>query len=197
MVGRHHGRTALERVDEARMPSTSMSKPTSSHLAGKERDLPIDDSDGSLTKMPLYQFYFRALICFAAAGTLATNMSWPNVDPIATTVIILLLSYTYGSYIFTRRIPIERAKVVSERLAYGDAALVGVVLNLIDFSLLPSILFITMVQFNALLQGGVKKWGGDNLALLAGILAALLVHRPSWVFSDNLEISAASLIGIT
>ncbi|MGQ9426124.1 adenylate/guanylate cyclase domain-containing protein [Gilvimarinus sp. F26214L] len=137
------------------------------------------------------------MICFAAAGTLATDMEWPHINPIAAAVIVLLLGYTWGSYAVTRCIRSEKAEVIAERLTYGDAALVGVVLNLIDFSLLPSILFVTMVQFNALLQGGVRKWAGDNLALLCGVMASLLIHRPSWVFSDNLEISAASLIGIT
>lgn len=157
-----------------------------------------DNADAALVpKVSLYQFYFRALICFAAAGTLATNMDWPHVEPISTIVIVLLLSYTYGSYAISKRLKSENAAVIADRLTYGDAALVGVVLNLINFSLLPSILFVTMIQFNALLQGGIKKWAGDNLALLAGVVATLLVHSPSWVFTDNLEISAASLIGIT
>jgi adenylate cyclase len=147
--------------------------------------------------VPLYQFYFRALICFAASGTLATEMNWPNLDLLRIAVIVLLLGYAYGSYAITKKIKTEKAAATAERLTYGDAVLVGVVLNLINFSLLPSILFVTMIQFNALLQGGVKKWAGDNLALLAGIVAALLVHSPSWVFNDRLEISAASLIGIT
>lgn len=181
------------------MPSTFMRKqqPPHGNGAGKAREQAVEalEADSS-SRIFLYQFYFRALICFASAGTLATKMQWPAINPLFTSVIILLLVYTYGSYVFTRRIKSERARVIGERLSYGDAALVGVVLNLIDFSLLPSILFITMVQFNALLQGGLRKWAGDNLALLSGIAAALVVHRPSWVFSDSLEISAASLIGI-
>lgn len=181
------------------MPSTLMRKKAQpqSRRKGNRQTLPAEITDSDI--MPensLYQFYFRALICFASAGTLASKMSWPEIDPLYATVIVLLLVYTYGSYIYTRWIKTDRARVIARRLAYGDAALVGVVLNLIDFSLLPSILFITMVQFNALLQGGMKKWAGDNLALLTGVAAALVVHRPSWMFSDSLKISAASLIGI-
>lgn len=145
----------------------------------------------------LYQYYFRALICFAASGTLATNMSWPNIDVLTTIIIALLLSYTYFTYWFVKRLPQERRVVILDRLSYGDAALIGMVLNVIDFSLLPCILFVTMVQFNALLQGGVKKWAGDNLAMVGGVVASLLIHQPDWVFKDDLEISAASLIGIT
>lgn len=145
----------------------------------------------------LYQYYFRALICFAASGTLAAKMSWPNVSILLVIVIVLLLSYTYLTYLFAKRLPQEQRPIILDRLSYGDAALIGIVLNLIDFSLLPCILFITMVQFNALLQGGTKKWAGDNLALVGGVVFSFLIHQPDWVFSDNLEISAASLIGIT
>lgn len=183
-----------------------LSTPTSSPKLAREPRGPVHAKtrnkvrvakDADSAPVSLYQFYFRALICFAAAGTLATNMDWPNFEPISTAVIVLLLGYTYVSYAITKRIKSEKSAAFGNRLSYGDAALVGVVLNLIDFSLLPSILFVTMIQFNALLQGGVKKWAGDNLALLAGILASLLIHSPSWVFSDDLQISAASLIGIT
>ena len=170
---------------------------SSANTKSTTRPPPKDPSGKSkVPKVPLYQYYFRALICFAASGTLATDMSWPNVDIIKSIVIVLLLSYTYLTYFFITRISQDKALSIADKLSYGDAALLGVVLNLIDFSLMPSILFVTMVQFNALLQGGVKKWAGDNLALIAGIIGSFLIHSPSLVFSGNLEISAASLIGI-
>lgn len=154
-------------------------------------------SRNTVTGVPLYQYYFRALICFAASGTLATNMTWPKVDIAPAILIVILLSYTFVTYYIVKRVDREKSAMVAERLTYGDAALIGVVINLIGFSILPSILFITMIQFNALLQGGLKKWAGDNLALICGVIVSLLIHRPNWVFSGRLEISAASLIGIT
>ncbi len=147
--------------------------------------------------IPMYQYYFRSLICFAAIGTLATNLTWPDIDYVSVSVILLLLIYTISSYFATRRLKGPDGLKIIDRLTYADAALVGMVLNLIDFSLLPTILFITMIQFNALLQGGAKKWAGDNIALFAGAVLSFLVHSPKWVFTGRLEISAASLIGIT
>ncbi len=155
------------------------------------------NAKAAAARSSVYQYYFRALICFAASGTLATDITLPNVDLLRLGLIFILLSYTYLTYWVTNRLKGDRAKVFAERLSYGDAALIGVVLNLINFSLLPSILFITMVQFNGLLQGGIRKWAGDNLAMIIGAALSLLVHQPTWVFSDRLEISAASLIGIT
>lgn len=146
--------------------------------------------------VPLYQYYFRALICFASIGTLATNMSWPDIDLVSVAVMLLLLVYTITSYFTTHRLKGPKGILIIDRLTYVDAALVGMVLNLIDFSVLPTVLFVTMIQFNALMQGGVKKWAGDNAAMVGGAVTSFLFHSPQLVFSGRLEISAASLIGV-
>lgn len=145
----------------------------------------------------LYQFYFRTLICFAAAGTLATEMTLADLDFVKIGFIAFLLIYALTTLVIIKRTGVEKTSVVTTRLGYADAALMGMVLNMIDFNLLPSILFVTMVQFNALLHGGIRKWGGDNIALVIGAVASFLIHRPNLVFSGTLEISAASLIGIS
>lgn len=152
-----------------------------------------------LTDTPLQQYYFRALICFAAAGTLASYMEWSELsalNPLYLGTIVFLLLYTYFTYHFTHKLPPARLKKVSRWLSYADAALIGMVLSLTDFSLLPLALFLTMIQFNALLSGGVRRWAEDNAAFVAGIALSFTVHQPQWVFSSSIEISAASLIGI-
>jgi class 3 adenylate cyclase len=53
-----------------------------------------------------------------------------------------------------------------------------------------------MIQFNALLSGGIRKWMEDNAAFGVGVLFSLLLHKPQLVLSSNIQISAASLIGI-
>ncbi|MDQ2075257.1 adenylate/guanylate cyclase domain-containing protein [Marinimicrobium sp. ABcell2] len=145
---------------------------------------------------PLQQYYFRALICFAAAGTLASYVDWSEMDPLYLGTIIFLLLYTYFTYHFTHKLPAERLKKATRWLSYADAALIGMVLSLTDFSLLPLALFLTMIQFNALLSGGVRRWAEDNAAFVCGVLLSFTVHQPQWVFSSSIEISAASLIGI-
>jgi len=145
---------------------------------------------------PLQQYYFRALIAFAAAGTLASNITWSAVQPLYLGTIIFLLVYTYLTFQFTHKLDPEKLAKASRFLSWSDAALIGLVLSLVDFSLLPLALFLTMIQFNALLTGGLKRWVENNLAFGAGVLLSLLVHKPQWMFSSSIEISAASLIGI-
>lgn len=148
------------------------------------------------TENPIQQYYFRALICFAAAGTLASKADWeaPNNWHIA--VIVFLLIYAYGTFHFTRKLAAEKISRLGRILTYVDAGLVGAVLSLTDFSILPSIMFLTMIQFNALINGGFRKLMEDNTALGVGILASLVIHKPQLILSGNIEISAASLIGV-
>lgn len=143
------------------------------------------------------QYYFRALVCFAAAGTLATQVSLSNIDPLIAAVMFTCLVYVYVAYRVCRWIDPERLPDTMRYFGYGDSALVGVVLTLTNFSLLPTILFITMIQFNALLHGGGQKWIRDNVALVAGMLIGVLIHKPLWVISTQLNISFAALIGIS
>jgi len=144
-----------------------------------------------------FQFYFRALFCFAAAGTLASDINWSHISPLRAGMMVLLFTYAYAVFWVSKRIPAAKLAKATRWFHYGDASLAGSVLALINFSLLPSILFITMIQFNALMGGGTTRWARDNTALAIGAIIGIMVHQPNWVLSAQFEISLASLIGIT
>lgn len=144
----------------------------------------------------LQQYYFRTLMCFATGGTLAAMMDWKSINWLYLGAIVFLLFYAYAAYTYTSSQPEARIHTVNRWLSYADAALVGVVLNLISFSLLPCILFLAMIQFNALLNGGLRRWLEDNTALACGVGVSLLIHQPQLIFASDIQISAVSLIGI-
>lgn len=153
-------------------------------------------SDNYSHQFSLQQGDIRALILFAAAGTVAIELSWSRVDWLNAALILVVLLYAIISYVWVkRRVPEERQRLLDIFMT-ADAAVIGVVLSFSDFSLLPTALFITMVQFNSLINGGLKKWGTDNLALLGGVALSFIVREPQWVFSDKLEISSVSLIAM-
>lgn len=154
------------------------------------------DSESLQTETPIQQYYFRALICFAASGTLASFVNWHKPSPVYIGVIVLLLAYAYGTYFFTRKQVSELVERNNRWLSYVDAALIGVVLSLTDFSILPCVMFLTMIQFNALISGGIRKLLEDNTAFAVGVLISLFIHRPQLILSSNIQISAASLIGV-
>jgi adenylate cyclase len=154
------------------------------------------DSEPLQTETPIQQYYFRALICFAASGTLASFVNWDKPNTIHVSVIVLLLIYAYGTYFFTRKQLPEQIVRNNRWLSHIDAALIGVVLSLTDFSILPCIMFLTMIQFNALISGGVRKLLEDNSAFAVGVILSLFIHSPQLILSSNIQISAASLIGV-
>lgn len=154
--------------------------------AGKTEDL----QDFSLR-----QHDIRALICLAAAGTILAQIQWQNIDWLLAGITGGVFFYTFASYWFIKRRAINQNKAF-DRFMTADAAVIGVVLSFSDFNLLPTILFITMVQFNSLINGGIRKWAIDNTAMIAGVVLSFFVREPQWVFSDKLEISSISLIGI-
>ncbi|QEY12627.1 adenylate/guanylate cyclase domain-containing protein [Cellvibrio sp. KY-YJ-3] len=154
------------------------------------------DSESLQTETPIQQYYFRALICFAASGTLASFVNWNKPNPVYIGVIVLLLAYAYGTYFFTRKQIPELVARNNRWLSYIDAGLIGIVLSLTDFSILPCVMFLTMIQFNALISGGIRKLLEDNTAFAAGVLISLFIHSPQLILSGNIQISAASLIGV-
>lgn len=148
------------------------------------------------TESPLQQYYFRTLICFAAAGTLASFIDWENISITHAFTAAALLIYAYGTYYFTHKQSPETLAKSSRWLSYVDAGLMGVVIGFTNFSVLPCVLFLTMIQFNALIVGGMRKLMEDNTAFAIGLVLSFVIHKPQLVLSTNIQISIASLIGI-
>lgn len=147
-----------------------------------------------------YPLYFRTLICFAAVGTLLNSVNWSapwNTDkflPLA--MAALLLVYIIIAYQIGRRAHPENAAAVRRWLYFSDTGLIGAAIAMANFSLLPTLLFVTMVQFNALTEGGGRRWFEHNTGLLLGVGIGYLIYRPTLVVNADLTISAASLIGV-
>lgn len=143
----------------------------------------------------LRQHDIRALICLAAAGTAMAEIDLHQIDLLLAGITILVVLYTILSYWFIKNRAINQNRTF-DRYMTADAAVIGIILSFTDFNLLPTILFVTMVQFNSLINGGIRKWAVDNTAMVAGVVMSIFVREPQWVFSDRLEINSISLIGI-
>jgi len=147
-----------------------------------------------------YPLYFRALICFAASGTLLNTINWSSLlnqdSLLQLAMAAVLLVYIPIAYRIARRSGAENATPVRRWLSFTDALLIGMAMAMSNFNLLPSLLFLTMIQFNALTQGGGRCWFEHNTAMLLGVGIGYLLHRPALVVNADLNISAASLIGV-
>ncbi|WGL17456.1 adenylate/guanylate cyclase domain-containing protein [Microbulbifer bruguierae] len=158
------------------------------------------EANGNRQPDARYPLYFRALICFAASGTLLNSVNWSaqftQSALMQLAMAALLLSYIPVAYQISRRSGAENTEQLRRWLAFTDALLIGMAMAMANFSLLPSLLFLTMIQFNALTQGGGRRWFEHNTAMLLGVGVGYLIHRPALVVNADLNISAASLIGV-
>ncbi|NVK11427.1 MAG: adenylate/guanylate cyclase domain-containing protein [Gammaproteobacteria bacterium] len=153
------------------------------------------DDSGFESSINRHQYLFRTLSCIAAAATLYTQMS-VSADWLIIGYAIAMLIYPGVSYQILKLFGDKMRSSIAVFQAV-DAALIGGALVLVDFSLLPTIMFVALIQFNSLVNGGGTKWRNDNLAFVAGIAMMSLLHQPVLEFSSDLAISKAALIGIT
>ncbi|WP_299940520.1 adenylate/guanylate cyclase domain-containing protein [uncultured Microbulbifer sp.] len=151
---------------------------------------------------PHYTTYFRILVCFAAAGTLA-NVSADGWSPpwqldklLSISMAVLLVTYCAVAQYILCRVQAIKAQKTRRLLTFIDTVLIGITIALANFSMLPSLLFVTVVQLNALTSGGGRNWFEHNAGLLVGVAAGYLMHRPTLLISADLTISTVSLIGI-
>ncbi len=145
---------------------------------------------------PLRQNDIRTIICFAAAATMVANGSWSDRMPIEVLLMVIAFFYTLGSYFYLKKVKQEKYDQVFQQITTADAAVIGFILSFVQFTVLPTFLFILMIQFNSLINGGVRKWVTDNIAFVCGVALTFLFWQPQWTFATNLTIGIASIIGI-
>ncbi|WP_345425286.1 adenylate/guanylate cyclase domain-containing protein [Halioxenophilus aromaticivorans] len=146
--------------------------------------------------LPQRQFYFRTLVIFSAAGTLVSYRGWPDIDWLAIGFAIFMLLYLVVSgYMAKIRFPGQEA-ALDRYIGWADAALIGVSLCLADFQTLPTVLFAILIQFNAAVTGGSRKWLEDNISFIIGCVSCGLIAPPEWKASSEVNTSATALIGV-
>lgn len=158
-------------------------------------DASANKKDEETQDFSLRQYDIRALICLAATGTALTQVNWQAIRFLPLMVGLTVLVYTIISYWFIKSRAINPNKAF-DRFTTADAAMIGCVLSFANFDLLPTILLVTMVQFNSLINGGTRKWALDNTALVAGIILSFFIREPKWAYTGHLEIGSISLAGI-
>jgi len=147
--------------------------------------------------LPQRQFYFRTLIIFSVVGTLVSYRSWPEFEPLSGSLaIFMLLHLVLSGYMARDRLPGEE-HYLDRYAGWMDSALIGVSVCLLDFQILPTVLFATIIQFNAAVNGGSRKWLEDNLAFVIGCGLGIYIYRPDWTMSGGDNVSAATLIGVS
>lgn len=147
--------------------------------------------------LPQRQFYFRTLILASVAGSLVAYRGWSN-DLATTLITTCMLAYlVISGYAASVSGPGENERYLDRYIGWADSLLIGISLCLLDFQAVPTVLFATIIQFNAAVYGGVRKWLEDNVALILGCAIGSFFHKTEWISSGGTYLSTAALIGVS
>lgn len=158
----------------------------------------ISSTDNQVHLCSLYPANIRAFMLFAAAGVAAMAADWTHDELLPSSLILALLVYAIVSSVWIKhRVP-EDLERHFNAFATLDAVAIGALLNFFNFGLLPTVVFVSMIQFNSLGNGGLRKWVTDNVALVIGFALSALVHESEWVFPlpNQLSIDNVSLLAM-
>ena len=146
-------------------------------------------------EIPRNEYYFRILIAFAAVGTLVSHVNWRDYN-LHFYSLFFWVVYPTAVYFITKKM-LHRLELVTRLFAAFDAFLLGTVVHLIDFGLMPGLMFLTIIQCQAMITGGFRKCGEDAAAYLFGLLSAFIYYDAKFNPLGDIHGSLASLIGIS
>jgi len=138
---------------------------------------PVHADDDLHKPDPLNDYYFRLLLALAAIGTLVLASAWKDFTQQHFFIIVWLV-YPHTVYMLATRYMEKRVDEVVHYAGYCDAFLVGLLIGVIDFALLPTFMFVTVIQSQSLMNNGVRYWAHSLGAIGIGFLISLLFHSP-------------------
>src|SRR5690606_36594832 len=144
---------------------------------------------------PQTEFYFRILIAFAAIGTLISHIDWEKFNLVFYFFVFWVI-YPVFAYVVTRKL-LFTLELVSRISAGMDAFFLGMLVHIIDFGLMPGLMFLTIILCQALITGGFRKCGEDLTAYVVGILSVYVYYDAEFNPLGDIHGSLASLIGIS
>lgn len=153
----------------------------------------------NITPVPVkefpYQEVFRLLVIFAGCVSIVFDRYPSNFDFLTLTILGSLLAYLVIArlLVFVAK---ENGPKINQVFSYLDAALVGGLVAFLDFNLLLLVLFALLVQFNALLHGGLRKLAEDGIFMVLGMAAVMLTKGELLTLQTDLETNIATLVAV-
>lgn len=161
-----------------------------------EQNTPVAAEDDLHAPNLLNDYYFRLLLALAAFGTLLLNSSWQTFTQ-QHFLAALWLVYPHAIYFLATRYLEKQVEDVIHYAGYSDAFLVGLLIGVIDFNLLPAFMFFTLIQAQSLMNNGVRYWAQTVGALAIGFLVSLLFHKQLWLWQGHVSAGLPVMIGVS
>lgn len=157
---------------------------------------PVTEDINFRERLPRYQYYFRVLLGFSASAALiAKDMSQQSMHIETLGMAALMMVYCAFTYWFTL-VRNKEKPTKSIWLALADGFIIMLAISELDYSPWPSILLLTLLQFNALSQGGIKQAFEVNTGVMLGLLAGIfLLGNQTVNIEPNSTLNNVVLIG--
>jgi class 3 adenylate cyclase len=147
--------------------------------------------------LPRYQYYFRVLLSFSASAALiGKDLSDENSMQITTLAIAgIMMIYCAATYWYTL-VRNKDQPTKSIGLAIADGFIIMLAITELDYSPWPSILLLTLLQFNALSQGGIRQAFEVNTGVILGLITGFFLLENQVVnLEPNSTLNNVVLIG--
>ncbi|XOZ34394.1 adenylate/guanylate cyclase domain-containing protein [Halomonadaceae bacterium KBTZ08] len=122
---------------------------------------------------PMPDYHARVLAYMAGALILATGVSLDHFDAYLLWLVPLSLLWPHLLYFISRWVFPRRTPLVRERILLLDSFLIGSLVALIHFTIIPSLMLLLMISFSGIIVGGLRAWSLNTIALAVGLAAAL------------------------
>jgi adenylate cyclase len=144
---------------------------------------------------PMPDYNARVLAYLAGAATVLSGIYADHFDSRLIWAVPLALLWPQLVFFITRYFRLQRNLATRQRVLLIDGALSGVMLNLIDFSIVPSLFVLLMLNFSFVIVGGIRTWLQGMLATAAtATTTMLLTGLPS---PGETPLSVSVIAGIT
>lgn len=125
--------------------------------------------------LPQYQYYFRVLLGFCAtAALIGKSINDKHMHTETLLIACVLMIYCAFSYWFSILKQAHRPSKLTW-FALIDGLIIAIAISELEYPPWPSILLVTLLQFNALSQGGIKQAFEVNTGIIMGLLAGFFL----------------------
>lgn len=123
---------------------------------------------------PMPDYNARVLAYLAGAAIVLSGIYTRHFDERLIWAVPLALLWPQLVYFVTRHLRVQRDLHTRKQILLIDGVISGVLLNLIEFSIVPSMFMVLMLNFSFVIVGGVRTWVQGLLATTAAAAATMV-----------------------
>ena len=162
----------------------------------EERIPGFEDGFKDVDNSDLPPFYLRILAYCIAAASFATGMYVDMLDSSYTMVTGFCLAFPFLSHWATMGFRYKFDEQITASLLLLDSFLCGMAIVLIQFALVPSIMFAVMTSASVMTVIGLNGWLGSMVSLGIGGFVGAGVFGHEHLFDPPLMVTLVATIGV-